>query len=395
MAVLFCVILIDLIGFGIVIPILPFLSPQLGADKMDIALVIVTYATCAGLSGPQWGKLSDRIGRKPVIIICLAGAVLAYLMLAFASALWMVFAARGFAGLMAGNFGVASAMIADITTTENRARGMGLIGAAFGAGIVLGPVMGGLLTVDGTGFTLPCLVAGVMSLLAIVAAAFFLLLSLPADKRAAIESRRMTSQSLSLLQLLRHTKNRLFVFQFVLHQAAVSTIVYMFPLWMGEELGFSAREVGIVFGIQGVIMVIFQGGLLGILARVLGEWRLLHIAVTLLLLGLLSASMADTMITMVGSIFVAMTGATLCVPMLNTIISYTTALEYRGRMMGITNAASSWGRVMGPLVAGTSLSLLGFSSAWLVSALLVSVYLILTVFFSLKRPVEHPQANVQ
>ena len=94
MAVLFCVILIDLIGFGIVIPILPFLSPQLGADKMDIALVIVTYATCAGLSGPQWGKLSDRIGRKPVIIICLAGAVLAYLMLAFASQLWMVFAAR-------------------------------------------------------------------------------------------------------------------------------------------------------------------------------------------------------------------------------------------------------------------------------------------------------------
>ena len=101
MPILFGVILLDLIGFGIVIPILPFLSPQLGADKMDIALIIVTYAVCAGLSGPLWGRLSDLIGRKPVIMICLAGAVVAYVMLGLATQLWMVFVARGFAGLMA------------------------------------------------------------------------------------------------------------------------------------------------------------------------------------------------------------------------------------------------------------------------------------------------------
>jgi DHA1 family tetracycline resistance protein-like MFS transporter len=393
--ILFGVILLDLIGFGIVIPILPFLSPQLGADKMDIALIIVTYASCAGISGPMWGKLSDRIGRKPVIMICLAGAVCAYLMLAFASQLWMVFVARGFAGLMAGNFGVASAMIADITTPQNRARGMGLIGAAFGSGIILGPMLGGLLSGDSASFTLPCIVAGGMSLLAIFAAAFFLRESLPKEKRIHNREQQRSGQSVSIFSLLQRTGNRLFVSQYVLHQAAVSSITYMFPLWLGDVLGWSAREVGIVFGIQGVIMVIFQVGLLGPLARLLGEWRVLRLAIFILFLGLLSASLANTMYSMVGSIFLAMTGATLCIPMLNTLVSYSTTQEFRGRMMGITSSASSWGRVVGPLMAGTSLGLLGYSGAWLVSAILVSIYLMLSFVVSARRPPLREGEDVQ
>lgn len=386
MPILFGVILLDLIGFGIVIPILPFLSPQLGADKMDIALIIVTYASCAGLSGPAWGRLSDRIGRKPVIMICLSGAVCAYLMLAFASQLWMVFAARGFAGLMAGNFGVASAMIADITTPQNRARGMGLIGAAFGSGIILGPMLGGLLSGDSASFTLPCIVAGGMSLLAILAAALFLPESLPREKRVSNRETQKEAPPVSIYSLLQQTGNRLFVSQFVLHQAAVSSITYMFPLWLGDILGWSAREVGIVFGIQGALMVIFQGGLLGPLSRLLGEWRVLRLAIFVLLLGLLNASLSTTMYSMVGSIFLAMTGATLCIPMLNTLVSYSTTLEFRGRMMGITSSASSWGRVVGPLMAGTSLGLLGYSGAWLVSATLVLIYLISSFVVSAGRP---------
>lgn len=376
MPILFGVILLDLIGFGIVIPILPFLSPRLGADKIDIALIIVTYAVCAGLSGPLWGRLSDRIGRKPVIMMCLAGAACSYLMLGLASELWMVFAARGFAGLMAGNFGVASAMIADITTPQNRARGMGLTGAAFGMGIVLGPMLGGLLSGHNASFTLPCIVAGGMSVLAILAAAFFLPESLPREKRQGNRERQRGAPSVSIYRLLQQTGSRLLVSQFVLHQAAVSSITYLFPLWLGDMLGWSAREVGIVFAIQGVLMVIFQGGLLGPLVRAFGERQLLRLAISALLLGLLSAAFADTMHGMVGSIFLAMTGATLCIPLLNTIVSYTTTQEYRGRMMGITSAASSWGRVLGPLLAGANLALLGYRGAWLGSAGIVSIYLL-------------------
>lgn len=374
MPILFGVVLLDLIGFGMVIPILPFLSPQLGASKMDIAYIVMVYAIGAGLSGPLWGRLSDRIGRKPVIMTCLAGGALSYVLLGLATQLWMIYAVRAFAGLMAGNFGVASAMMADITTPEQRARGMGVIGAAFGLGMVLGPMLGGLLSGDSASFTLPCVFAGVMSVLAIVAAALFLPESLGPERRSAHRQQR-DEQSLSLQQMLASTGNRLVLVQYVLHNLCVSSITYLFPLWAGDNLAWGAREVGIVFGIQGAIMVVVQGGLMGALVRTLGEWRLLSLSVAAFLAGLLSASTAESMLHMVGSVFLAMTGATLCMPVLNAIVTHRTPRAYRGRMMGTTSAASSWGRVLGPVMAGYALGLYDYSGAWLGSACILSFFL--------------------
>jgi MFS family permease len=369
------VVLIDLIGFGIVIPILPFLSPTLGADKMDIAYIVATYAVFAGISGAFWGRLSDRIGRKPVIIICLAGGALSYVMLGLASSLWMIYFARGCAGIMAGNLGVASAMMADITPPEERARGMGLIGAAFGLGIVLGPVLGGLLSGEDGGFTLPCLVAGLMSLLAILAAFLFLPESLHRERQAANRREQRSDKRLKLWQLLRQTRSRLITLQYVVHSLAVSSITYLFPLWAGDTLGWSAREVGLMFGVQGAIMVLFQGALIGPLTRLAGEWRLLCVSIAAFLLGLLGAASADTMMAMVGSMYLAMTGATMCMPLLNTILTHRTPLEYRGRLLGTTSAASSWGRVAGPLMAGFNLGVFGYGGAYLGSAAVVLFYL--------------------
>ncbi len=376
MHILFCVVLLDLIGFGIVIPILPFLSPKLGADKMDIAYIVVTYAACAGISGPFWGRLSDRIGRKPVIMICLSGAALSYVMLGLASQLWMVFAARAFGGLMAGNFGVASAMMADITTAENRARGMGLIGAAFGLGMVLGPMLGGLLSGDSASFTLPCIFAGVMSVLAIGAAALFLPESLTPERRKANREQHRSGDKVSMYRLLEMTGNRLLVLQFVIHTLGVSSITYLFPLWMGDVLGWGAREVGIVFGIQGAIMVVMQGGLMGPLVVALGEWPFLRISVTAFFTGLLGAVFASSMPVMVGAMFLAMTGATLCMPLLNTVLTHRTPVAHRGRMLGTSSGASAWGRVFGPLTAGTNLALFGYHGAFLGCASLVLLYLL-------------------
>lgn len=378
--ILFGTVLLDLIGFGIVIPILPFLSPQLGASKMDIALIIATYAVCAGLCGPFWGRLSDRIGRKPVLIICLAGAALSYLLLGLASELWMVFIARGFAGLMAGNFGVASAMIADITGPQDRARGMGLIGAAFGLGLMIGPFLGGVLAGDNASFTLPCLVAGCMSVLAIVATIIFLPESLPRESRRAQRREQANREKLTLLEMLRRTRSRLLLSQYVLHNACVSASTYLFPLWVGDLLGWTAREVGIVFGIQGAIMVLLQGGLLGPLTGLLGEWRFLRIGVGSLCLGLLLAANADTMHSMVAAMFIAMSGATLCMPLLNTITSRRTPTWLRGRMMGTTGSAASWGRVIGPLLTGSCLATVGYSGVWYLLFLLALCYFAWSLF---------------
>jgi len=271
MPILFATILIDLIGFGIVIPILPFMAPQLGADKMDIAFLIVAYAVCGGLCGPYWGRLSDRLGRKPVMMICLAGAAVSYVMLGLSTELWMIYCARAFAGLMAGNFGVVSAMIADLTTPANRARGMGMLGAAFGMGLVIGPVLGGLLSGPDNTFTVPCIVAGLMSVLALIAAQLFLRESLSAEKRQQNREHHRSVPLQSVFTMLRETGNRLMVAQFTLHTTCVSSVTYLLPLWVGDELGWGARETGMVFGAQGLIMAILQGGLIGPLAARFGE----------------------------------------------------------------------------------------------------------------------------
>ena len=374
MPILFGVVLLDLIGFGIVIPILPFLSPQLGATKLDIAYIVATYAICSGICGPFWGRLSDRIGRKPVIMVCLMGAALSYVMLGLATELWMIYLARAFAGAMAGNFGVASAMMADITSPEQRARGMGVIGTAWGLGMVLGPLLGGLLSGDTASFTLPCLVAGGMSLLAIAAAALFLPESHSEERRATHRRHHREGQRISTYSLLAQTGNRMLVAQYVLHNACTSAVTYIFPLWAGDRLGWAAREVGVVFGIQGALIVFLQGGVLGPAVRVLGEFKLLRIAISFFLLGLVLAVFAREMPLMVASVFLAMSGATLCMPLLNTITTYRTPVEYRGRMLGTTGSASAWGRVVGPLLAGANLSLFGYPGAWFGCVVIVLCY---------------------
>lgn len=375
MYVLFFVALLDLIGFGIVIPILPFLSPELGATELDIALIIVAYAACAGISGQFWGRLSDRYGRKPVIMLCLAGGAAGYAALGFATELWMIYAARAFAGLMAGNFGVASAMMADITRPDERAKGMGLIGAGFGLGMVLGPLLGGVLSHIQGGFMLPCLVAGLMSLLAIVAAAVLLPESLPPEKRHAHREAQAAQPAISTREMIRQCGVQGYTAHYLLHNAAVSSATYLFPLWVAELLGWTARDVGLVFGIQGIIMVLLQGGALGWLVRVAGEWRLLRVAVSLFLLGVVIAALADTMPFMVASMFIAMTGATVCMPLLNAILTQRAPAQFRGRLLGTTAAASSWGRVVGPLASGLALGVVGYHGAWALWAVVLVWYL--------------------
>ncbi|MEE4107909.1 MAG: MFS transporter, partial [Halieaceae bacterium] len=262
---LFAVVLLDMIGFGIVIPILPFITPRLGGSEFDIALIIATYAIFAAVVSPLWGRLSDRLGRKPVLMLCTAGAACAYLLLAVADELWMIYAARALAGIMAGNFPVASAMMADLTSSADRARGMGLIGAAFGLGLVLGPVLGGLLAGPDGSFLWPCLLAAVMSFAAVSAAWLFL----PESRQPRGSEHHMSR--VGLWQVLRATQSRLLLLQYFLHTGSISAVTYLFPLWVYALLDWQAREVGIVFGVVGAIMALNQGVLMGRFLRMVGE----------------------------------------------------------------------------------------------------------------------------
>lgn len=363
-----------MIGFGMVIPILPFITPRLGGDSLDIALIIAVYAVCAGLVAPLWGRLSDRVGRKPVLMLCTAGAALAYVLLAFASELWMIYLARAVAGVMAGNFPVASAMVADITTPGERARGMGVIGAAFGLGLVLGPVLGGLLAGPDGSFLLPCLLAALMSLLAVTAAWRFL----PESRQAAQISRGSATRSLSVA--LRGSATRLLMLQYVMHSGSISAITYLFPLWVYALLDWQAREVGIVFGVVGAIMAMNQGLLVGPLLRWAGELLLLRLCISLFLAGVALALLAEGRVAMVASLIVAMSGSTLCMPLLNTMTSQHAAADERGRLLGAASTAAALGRVAGPLLAGALLTQWGFRGAWLLPFVMVGLYWVWAFF---------------
>jgi DHA1 family tetracycline resistance protein-like MFS transporter len=365
---LVAVVLLDMVAFGIVIPILPFITPRLGGGSFDIALIIVTYSVFAGLAGPLWGRLSDRIGRKPVLMLCTAGGASAYLLLAGADSLWMVYAARACAGLAAGNFPVASAMMADITAASERARGMGLIGAAFGIGLVLGPVLGGLLSGPEGSFAMPCLLAALLAALAVPAIWWFL----PEPHREG--SRTRSQPRRPLWDMIRASHSRLLLLQYALHTGSVSAITYLFPLWVFALLGWEAREVGIVFGVVGVIMAVNQGLLMGRLIRRLGERHLLRICISVLLAGLLAAQFAAGPLFVVATLLLSMGGATLCMPVLNAMTSRRAVAEERGRLLGAASSAAAVGRIAGPLLAGGLLSVAGFAAAWLLPLLLVLAY---------------------
>ena len=364
---LFAVVLLDMIGFGIVIPILPFITPRLGGDNLDIALIIAAHALGAAVAGPGWGRLSDRFGRKPILMICTLGAAAAYVFLALADTLWAIYAARALAGIMAGNFPVASAMMADVTPPADRARGMGLVGAAFGLGLVLGPLLGGLLAGAEGSFTLPCLLAALMSLLAVLAAGLFLPESRPGQRRS--DTRRH-----GLWQTLRASRARLLMLQYVLHSASISAVTYLFPLWVYALLDWQAREVGIVFGVVGALMALNQGLLMGVWIRLLGELSLLRVCIGLFLAGQVLALFAASAWTMVTALLLALGGATVCMPILNAMSSRRGRGEDRGRLLGVASAAASLGRVAGPLLAGALLTFGGFRVAWALPLAMVAAY---------------------
>src|SRR5499425_1151640 len=186
MPTLFLIVLVDLIGFGLVIPLLPFYALRFTTSPEQVTVLLAVYSLMQLFTAPLWGRLSDRIGRRPVLIVSMAASVVAYLWIGSTTALWMLFAARALAGACAGNIAAAQAYIADVTKPEDRAKGMGLIGAAFGLGFIIGPALGGLLagsdpaTAD---VETPAWVAAALSFIALCGVVLILPESLPADLR--------------------------------------------------------------------------------------------------------------------------------------------------------------------------------------------------------------------
>jgi DHA1 family tetracycline resistance protein-like MFS transporter len=392
MAILFLIVVIDLIGFGIIIPLLPFYGEFYQASPSTVGLLMATYSFTQFLAAPFWGRLSDRIGRRPVLLVSLLGAALSYIWLAHAVELWMLFSARAVGGFMAGNISAAFAYVADITTRENRAKGMGMIGAAFGLGFIIGPAMGGLLA--GTDpvnadFRSPALAAAVLSLIALVLAVFLLKESLSEDIRKRLAEQPARSRLEMFRQALAKPNVGLLIGLSFLATFAFAGLEATFAMWSRRQFGWGPEQNGYLFAFIGLFAALVQGGLIGRLAKRFGEARLIVQGAAALCVGILMIPFADTLVMLVVAMAIAAYGFSIISPSLNSLISLQVADDEQGGVMGVARSATTLARVLGPAWAGLLFAVLGMDWPYFGGAIVMALVVLIGVYYL--RRFRHPK----
>ena len=395
LVVIFVTVFIDLLGFGIIIPLLPFYAERFGASPQLVTILLAIFSLMSMISSPLWGRISDRIGRRPVLMASMLAAALAYLWMGFADALWMLFAARAFAGLCAGNIAAAQAYIADVTPPENRARGMGMIGAAFGLGFIIGPVIGGILAGDNLAtadLRTPGVIAGGLSLTAFLG----VLLLLPESRSSAALKLGTRNPVAAVRGALTQPVLARPLVVFFLMILAFSALETTFAWWAIAQFGWGPRPNGFIFFYVGLLSALIQGGLISPLSRRFGEERLMRGGLFLIAAGLLMLPLVRQLAVLI----VAMTGLAIGIglaqPSVNSLISRCAGAEEQGEVMGLAQSVGSLSRVLGPLIAGALFEAFGRNSPFFWGAALVGCALL--VSWRLARPnaiaiTPHPEAD--
>ncbi len=374
MLILFLIVFIDLIGFGIIIPLLPFYGEFYQASPQMIGLLMATYSFTQFLAAPFWGGLSDRIGRRPVLLVSLAGASAAYVWMGLAESLWALFAARAVGGAMAGNISAAFAYVADITTRENRAKGMGMIGAAFGLGFIAGPAIGGILAGSdpvNADFRTPAFAAAALSVTALIMAVFTLKESLSAE----IRQRLAKEPPKKRLAMFREALDRP-VIGLLLLLTFLATFVFAglestFAMWSRRQFGWGPQQNGYLFAFIGLLSALIQGGLIGRLARRFGEARLVVQGAVALAIGILLIPFSTNVVVLVIAMSIAGYGFSVISPSLNSLISLQSSEDEQGKIMGVTRSASTMARFIGPAWAGLLFGVLGRDWPYFVGAIIM------------------------
>jgi MFS transporter, DHA1 family, tetracycline resistance protein len=350
--VIFVTVFIDLIGFGIVIPVLPFYveGTEFNASPSTVGLLFASYSVMQLLFTPILGRLSDRYGRRPILLISLIGTGLGFLMIGFATTLWMLFAGRIIDGISGGNISTAQAYIADITTPENRAKGMGLIGAAFGLGFVFGPAIGGVLS--RWGIHVPFLFAAGLSFANALLLYFVLPETVTPDHPARASA--ATARWSHLLRALKQSRLAFILLIYFLFVVAFSIMTTTFGLFTMYRFGYDAHDTGWLFVFVGIIGAVIQGGLIGRLVNRFGELPLIVTGALLFSASLFAIPFTGPQtglaaLLLVGGTFAV--GNSLSTPALTGLASKSVGRGEQGGVLGVTQSVASLSRTVGPLVA--------------------------------------------
>lgn len=361
---LFSVVIIDLVGFGIIVPILPFYAVQFGASATTLGLILMSYAGTQFLFAPIWGKVSDRYGRKTVILSTLLGSTIAQLILGFAPTLVFVFIGRLLGGIFAANISVATAYISDVTTEKDRAKGMGLIGAAFGIGFILGPAIGGIFS--SYGYHIPILLSAVLTAANLIFAS--VRLKEPARHHPVNEIPRSS--------VLRNGSVLKLCLIYLIFTIAVSQLESVFALFMLDRFAYDAREVAYILVMMAVIMVAIQGGFMRRATHFFSEKRLLLAGALILGLCFFGIPEMRSVPLLLIPLGVASVGRGVSQPSLLSLVSKQSSPHQRGAVMGTFQSFASLGRIIGPVVAGVLYDYRQGSPFYLAAILMVVVFLV-------------------
>ena len=362
---IFLIVLVDILGLTIILPLLPFYAEHMGASATTVGLLISTYALCQLIAGPILGRMSDSMGRKPLLIVSQMGTFAGFLVLAFSSSLWMVFLSRVIDGLTAGNLSLAQAYIADVTVPENRARSFGVIGIAFGIGFLIGPAISGYLSQFG--YVYPILAAAGLSASSIICTATLLPKAEPhtvADESAGPGGRRLSvfDWTTYTQYFARPQLGRLLV-QFFFFAFSFAFFMSGFALYAEQRYGYKAKEVGYVFAFVGFLGVILQGGLIGHLVRWFGERTMIWTGFAAASVGYGLLAWTHTLGQLLGASAATSYGTGVLRPAVTSLITQQAGKREQGVVLGLTQSLMSVSQIVAPLIA-TSLIGAGHLGVW-------------------------------
>jgi len=368
--ILFLTVLVDLIGFGIVLPLLPLYADGFGAAGWSIGLLVTVYAVAQLFMAPLWGRLSDRHGRKPILLLGLIGSAIAYFVFAFsASFLWLL-VSRVLAGIGGSTIPVAEAYIADVTPPERRAGNMGLIGAAFGLGFTVGPALGGMLSA--ISFEAPGLFAAGLCLLNAAAAAWLLPETLPREVRKARTRPTFRYTLDGLRRAFAREELRKALLLYFLFTTAFAVIQPTLSLFGAARFDFDARQVGYLFAFLGLLSAVMQGALVRRLVPRMGEQRLVRWSGIPFVLGMLLIAFATGIPQLLAGLALLAIGYGGALPSLLGLISRVAPRDLQGGVLGVGQSVGSMARIIGPAAAGLAFDM-GTGAPYLLGGLLAAI----------------------
>ena len=365
---------VNMLGFGIIIPLLPFYAEMFGASPIVIGLLFASFSVCQLVAAPVLGDLSDRYGRRPVLIFSLLGTVISFVLLAMAQSITLLFVARIVDGLSGGNVSTARAYIADVTEPADRARAYGVIGTAFGLGFIFGPAMSGVLAQ--ISYTAPIWAAAALTLVATAVAWIWL----PETVHRAQAGTGMPFRNLPAM-LRRPVLGRILVIDFA-YWFAFAIFQTTFALFTARRFQFNASQTGYFFSVFGVLGAVVQGGLIRPIVRALGDKRTFVVGLVCSAAGLIAATLTHSVVMFAASLVPLAFGIGLGHPTVSSLVSRAARPEEQGRVQGAAGAMESLGRTVGPVWGNASLQRYGEASPYLSAAVFLLITGLLTIGYS-------------